>query len=85
MKEVGDCKRPGRHTMLASNGHITKTSLIVHNDCYASTTILPDMVNIDRDRVWQLLHDQVNMAEVCMQMVPKLFAPEQNKTHEHLL
>lgn len=36
------------------------------------------MVNIDKDTVRQILHDQLHMTKICTKMVPKNNRPAQN-------
>jgi histone-lysine N-methyltransferase SETMAR len=42
------------------------------------------MVNIDKETVRQVLHEDLNMTKVCAKMVPRLLTPEQKENRERI-
>jgi hypothetical protein len=48
--------------------------------------MIAEMVNMDKEMVRQILHEQLNMRKVCAKMVPKNLTQEQkDKLEKHSL
>jgi hypothetical protein len=46
--------------------------------------MIAKMVNMDKETVRQILHDQVNMRKVCAKMVPKNLTQEQKRNRKNI-
>jgi hypothetical protein len=44
--------------------------------------MIAEMVNIDKETVRQVLHEDLNMTKVCAEMVPRLLTPEQKENRK---
>ncbi|VVC30701.1 Hypothetical protein CINCED_3A001474 [Cinara cedri] len=65
-EEVEDDEHPGRLCTSKSDENVDK---IVRNDRRFSIRIIGDMINIDKETVRQILHNNLNMNKVCAKMV----------------
>ncbi|KAL4126402.1 hypothetical protein QTP88_010624 [Uroleucon formosanum] len=76
-EEVEDNQRVGRPCSSKTNDNISKINEIVRKDRRLSIRMIAEMVNIDKETVRQILHDELNMTKVCAKMVPKNLTLEQ--------
>ncbi|KAL4113365.1 hypothetical protein QTP88_016997 [Uroleucon formosanum] len=76
-EEVEDNQRVGRPCSSKTNDNISKINEIVRKDRCLSIRMIAEMVNIDKETVRQILHDELNMTKVCAKMVPKNLTLEQ--------
>ncbi|XP_025420797.1 protein GVQW3-like [Sipha flava] len=76
-EEVEDNQRVGRPCSSKTNDNISKINEIVRKDRCLSIRMIAEMVNIDKETVRQILHDELNMTKVCAKIVPKNLTPEQ--------
>ncbi|KAL4098417.1 hypothetical protein QTP88_023036 [Uroleucon formosanum] len=76
-EEVEDNQRVVRPCSSKTNDNISKINEIVRKDRRLSIRMIAEMVNIDKETVRQILHDELNMTKICAKMVPK------NLTLEH--
>uniref|UniRef100_A0A4W6DFL3 Mos1 transposase HTH domain-containing protein n=1 Tax=Lates calcarifer TaxID=8187 RepID=A0A4W6DFL3_LATCA len=44
-----------------------------------SIRMIAEMVSIDKETVWQILHENLNKTKVCAKVVPKLLTPDQKE------
>jgi hypothetical protein len=44
--------------------------------------MIAEMVNIDKETVRQVLHEDLNMTKVCAKVVPRLLTPEQKENRK---
>jgi transposase len=76
-EEVEDKQRVGRPCSSKTDDKILKINEIVRNDRRLSIPKIAEMVNINKETVRQILHDNLNMTKVCAKMVPKNLSLEQ--------
>jgi hypothetical protein len=57
---------------------------IVWKDQRLSIRMIAEMVNMDKEMVRQILHDQLNMRKVCAKMVPKELTQEQKDNRKNI-
>jgi transposase len=75
-EEVEDDKRPGRTSTSQIEEKVEKISEIVRKNLLWSIRMIAEMVNMDKETVRQVLHDQLNMRKACAKMVPKKLTQE---------
>jgi hypothetical protein len=68
---VEDDEHPGRPSTSKTKENIEKISETVWKDRRLSTQMIAEMVNMNKEMVRQILHNQLNMRKVCAKMVPK--------------
>ena len=61
-------------------GTLKKIREIIRKNRCLSIRAIAELVNIDKETVWQILHENLQMKKVCAEMVPKLLTSEQKKT-----
>ncbi|XP_025415968.1 protein GVQW3-like [Sipha flava] len=76
-EEIEGNQRVGRPCSSKTNDNISKINEIVRKDRRLSIRMIAEMVNIDKETVRQILHDELNMKKVCTKMVPKNLTLEQ--------
>lgn len=76
-EEVEDDERPGRPVSVKTEENAQKINEIVRKDRRLSIRMIADMVNINKETVRKILHDELNMTKVCAKMVPKNLTQEQ--------
>ncbi|KAL4089073.1 hypothetical protein QTP88_024146 [Uroleucon formosanum] len=76
-EEVEDNQRVVRPCSSKTNDNISKINEIVRKDRRLSIRMIAEMVNIDKETVRQILHDELNMTKICAKMVPKNLTLEQ--------
>ncbi|XP_060833661.1 protein GVQW3-like [Rhopalosiphum padi] len=64
-EEVEDNQRVGRPCSSKTNDNISKINEIVRKDRRLSIRMIAEMVNINKETVRQILHDELNMTKVC--------------------
>ncbi|XP_015376246.1 PREDICTED: putative uncharacterized protein FLJ37770 [Diuraphis noxia] len=68
-EEVEDDLRVGRPCCSKTNDNISKINEIVRKYRRLDIRMIAEMVNIDKETVRQILHDELNMTKVCVKMV----------------
>jgi hypothetical protein len=59
---------------------------IVWKDRYLIIRMIAKMVNMDKEMVRQILHDQLNVRKVCAKMIPKkTHSDTERQLEKHLL
>ena len=56
-----------------------KVGEIVSQNCCLSIQAVAELINIDMETVWQILHNNFNMKKVCSKKVARLLTPEQKE------
>ena len=56
-----------------------KVGEIVRKNRHLSIRAVAESINIDKETVRQILHNNFNMKKVCSKMVPRLLTPEQKE------
>jgi len=83
-EEVEDDERPGRSVTSRTEGNVQKINEIVRKDRRLSIRMIVDMVNINKETVRQILHDELNMTKVCAKLVPKNLTQDQKDNRKNI-
>jgi len=78
-EEIGDDQRPGRPSTSKTEANIEKIGEIVRQNRRLSIRAIAELINIDKETVRQILHNNFNMKKVCSKMVPRLLTPDQKE------
>ena len=78
-EEIGDDQRPVRPSTSKTDSNVEKISEIVRQNRRLSIRSVAELINIDKENVRQILHNNFNMKKVCSKMVPRLLTPEQKE------
>jgi len=70
---------PSHSSTSKTDANIEKVSEIVRQNHRLSIWAVAELINIDKETVWQILHNYFNMKKVCSKMVPRLLTPEQKE------
>jgi hypothetical protein len=82
-EEVEEDERSGRPSTSKTEENVEKIGEIVWKDQCLSIRMITEMVNMDKETVRQILHDQLNMMKVCAKMVPKNLTQEQKDNRKN--
>jgi len=74
--KIGDDQCPGRPSTSKTDANIKKVGEIVQQNHHLSIRAVAELINIDKETVQQILHNNFNMKKVCLKMVPRLLTPE---------
>jgi ribosome-binding protein aMBF1 (putative translation factor) len=69
--KVEDDERPGRPSTSNTEENVEKISKTVRKDRCLSIRMIAEMVNVEKETVRQILHDQLNMRKICAKTVHK--------------
>jgi hypothetical protein len=83
-EEVEEGEHPGCPSTSKTEENVEKISEIVWKDQRLSIRMIAEMVNMDKEMVRQILHDQLNMRKVCAKMVPKNLTQEQKDNRKNI-
>ena len=78
-EEIGDDQRPSRTSTSKTDTNIEKVSEIVPQNHRLSIWAVAELINIDKETVWQILRNNFNKKKVHLKMVPWLLNPEQKE------
>ena len=67
---------PGRPSTSKTDANIKKVGEIVQQNHHLSIRAVAELINIDKETVQQILHNNFNMKKVCLKMVPRFLTPE---------
>ena len=67
-----------------TEANIEKVGEIVQQNRRLSIRAVAELINLDKETVWQSLHNNFNMKKVCSKMVPKLLTPEQKEVQMNI-
>jgi len=76
-KSVSDEGTSGQPATSRTEENIAKVRQIVHENCWLTVRSIAEQVNIDRETVWKILTENLDMRKVCAKMVPKELTEEQ--------
>ena len=76
---IGDDQRPGRPSTSKTEANIEKIGEIVRQNRRLGIRAIAELINIDKETVLQILHNNFNMKKVCSKMVPRLLTPDQKE------
>ena len=77
---IEDDPRIGRPRTSKTDGNVEKIREIIRKNRCLSIRAIAELVNIDKETVRQILHENLQMKKVCAKMVPTLFTPEEKET-----
>ncbi|GFV59355.1 protein GVQW3 [Trichonephila clavipes] len=83
-QDVEDDSLPGRPSTSKTDENVEKVVSLIRSDRRLSIRAIAETVNIDKECVWQILHDNLNMQKVCAKMVPKILTFEQQATRKNV-
>ncbi|GFX36335.1 FLJ37770-like protein [Trichonephila clavipes] len=83
-QDVEDDSRPVRPSTSKTDENVEKVASLIRSDCRLSIRAIAETVNIDKECVRQILHDNLNMQKVCAKMVPKILTFEQQATRKNV-
>ncbi|GFV69830.1 FLJ37770-like protein, partial [Trichonephila clavipes] len=84
VQNVEDDSRPGRPSTSKTDENVEKVTSLIRSDRRLSIRAIAETVNIDKECVRQILHDNLNMQKVCAKMVPKILTFEQQATRKNV-
>ena len=61
-----------------------KLKKIVQEDCWLNIRLIAERMSIDKETVWQVLHDNLHMTKVCAQVVSKLLTSDQTEKRQEI-
>ena len=76
-EEIGDDQRPGLPSTSKTAANIEKIGEIVRQNRRLSIRAIAELINIDKETVRQILHNNFNMKKVCSKIVPRFLTPDQ--------
>ena len=74
-----DDQRPGHPNTSKTDANIEKVSDIVRQNRCLSIQAVAEIINIDKETVRQILHNNFNVKKVCPKMVLRLLTPKQKE------
>ena len=77
--DVEDDERSRRPTISKTTNNIRESEKIVREDCRLSIRLIAERMSIDKETVWQVLHDNLHVTKVCAQVVSKLSTSDQKE------
>ena len=79
--DVGDDERSRRPTISKTTNNNRESEKIVREDRRLSRPIrlIAERMSIDKETVWQVLHENLHMTKVCAQIVLKLLTSDQKE------
>ena len=78
--DVEDDERSRCPTISKTTNNIRKIEKIVREDRRLSILLIAERMSIDKETMWQVLHDNLHMTKVCVLVVSKLLTSDQKKT-----
>ena len=82
--DVGDDERSRRPTISKTTNNIREIEKIVQEDRWLSIRLIAERMSIDKETVWQVLHDNLHMTKVCAQVVSKLLNSDQKEKRQKI-
>ena len=77
--DIEDGERSRRPTISKTTNNIREIEKIVQADRRLSIRLIAERMSIDKEIVWQVLHDNLHMTKVCAQVVSKLLTSDQKE------
>jgi hypothetical protein len=72
-----DDQRPDRLVTVSTPETVTKINQIVRADRRKSIRMISEAVNVDKETVRKILHEELHMTKVCAKLMPKNLTPDQ--------
>ena len=80
--DVEDDERSRRPTISKTTNNIREIEKIVREDRRLSIRLIAERISIDKETVWQVLHENLHMTKVGAQVVSKLTSGQKEKRQE---
>ena len=80
--EVEDDERSRRPTISKTTYNNRKSEKIVREDRQLSIRLIAERMSIDKETMWQVLHENLHMTKVCAQDVSKLLTSDQKEKRQ---
>ena len=71
-EDVEDDPRSGRPTTSRTNKNVERVREKVHSFCCLTVRMTADELNINSERVWRIITEDLGTRKVCAKMVPRL-------------
>jgi len=78
-EKIGDDQRPGRRNTSKSGANIENVGEIFRQIRRLSIRAFAELIDIGKEIVRQLVHNNYSMNKACSKMMPRLFNPEQKE------
>ena len=78
-EEIGEDQRPGRPSTSKTDANIEKVGEIVRQNRRLNIRSVAELINVDKETIRQILHNNLNKKKVCSKMTPRLLTPEQKE------
>ena len=82
--DVEDDERSRRPTISKTTNNNQEIEKIVREDRRLSIRLIAERMSIDKETVWQVLHDNLHMTKVCAQVVSKLLTSDQKEKRQEV-
>ena len=82
--DVEDDERSRRPIISKTTNNIREIEKIVREDRRLSIRLIGERMSIDKETVWQVLHDNLHMTKVCAQVVSKLLTSDQKEKRQKI-
>lgn len=76
-EEVADEDRAGRPSTSTNTDNVTRVSKVLNSDRRLSIRLIPQMLNLPKSVVHDIVTEHLNMRKVCAKMVPKVLTDDQ--------
>ncbi|GFV44653.1 protein GVQW3 [Trichonephila clavipes] len=83
-QDVEDDSRPCRPSTSKTDEYVEKVASLIRSDRRLSIHAVAETVNIDKECVRQILHDNLNMHKVCAKNGAKILTFEQQTTRKNV-
>jgi hypothetical protein len=83
-RDVEDDERPGCPVTMKTDENVDKVRTLVRNDRRLNIRMIAKELNVDKERVSQILTENVKMKKVCAKMVPKNLSEDQKLNREEM-
>ena len=77
-------ERSRRPTISKTTNNIREIEKIVREDRRLSIRLIAEKMSIDKEAVWQVLHDNLHITKVCAQVVSKLLTSDQKEKRQEI-
>ena len=82
--DVEDDERSRRPTISKTTNNNREIKKIVREDRWLSIRLLAQRMSIDKETMWQVLHENLHMTKVCAQVVSKLLTSDQKEKRQEI-
>ena len=78
-EEVEDDPRSGRPSTSRTADNIERVKQMVRAECRLTVRMIAEELSINKDTVWSIVTENLEMCKVCAKMVPKLLVEDQKQ------